>query len=225
MPVQGTREATDTPGALRKYRQASTGVWHLLTVSQDQDPFVQAAKRTPVDLREWAVGMMERDNRKSHLAPQLSPSTQDLLRSSDSPTYATQPEERTSPTPTSGEIPIAGAGIVSPRDYGNGTNRSPSQNGHSSARQPLSAHPGLGPRHPTSESIPTASGYTEHRVPASASAATFSLPVRPAPTGPLPPPPPRKHTPDDTRRENRRQGTFGLPPNPSSGYGVGDGRA
>ncbi|UZP35725.1 hypothetical protein NXS19_003541 [Fusarium pseudograminearum] len=35
----------------------------------DRDHFVQAAKRTPVDLREWAVGMMERDNRKSHLAP------------------------------------------------------------------------------------------------------------------------------------------------------------
>lgn len=29
---------------------------------------------------------MDRDNRKSHLAPQLSPATQDLLRSSDSPT-------------------------------------------------------------------------------------------------------------------------------------------
>lgn len=41
---------------------------------------------------------MDRDNRKSHLAPQLSPATQDLLRSSDSPTFATQ-------TPTSGELP------------------------------------------------------------------------------------------------------------------------
>ncbi|KAM0568736.1 hypothetical protein ACHAP9_002435 [Verticillium nonalfalfae] len=37
----------------------------------DRDPFVQAAKRTPVNLRDWAVSMMERDNRKSHLAPQL----------------------------------------------------------------------------------------------------------------------------------------------------------
>lgn len=56
----------------------------------DRDLFVQAAKRTPVDLREWACSLMDRDNRKSHLAPQLSPATQDLLRSSDSPTYATQ---------------------------------------------------------------------------------------------------------------------------------------
>ncbi|KAH6631198.1 kinase-like domain-containing protein [Chaetomium sp. MPI-SDFR-AT-0129] len=60
----------------------------------DRDLFVQAAKRTPVDLREWACGLMDRDNRKSHLAPQLSPATQELLRSSDSPTYAQQ-------TPTS----------------------------------------------------------------------------------------------------------------------------
>ncbi|UKZ77941.1 hypothetical protein TrVFT333_005673 [Trichoderma virens FT-333] len=51
----------------------------------ERDPFVQAAKRTPVDLKEWAVGLMERDNRKSHLVPQLSPSgTHELLRSSDS---------------------------------------------------------------------------------------------------------------------------------------------
>lgn len=40
-----------------------------------------AAKRTPVNLEEWAVSMMERHNRKSHLAPPLSPSTQNLLRS------------------------------------------------------------------------------------------------------------------------------------------------
>ncbi|EAQ92296.1 hypothetical protein CHGG_00531 [Chaetomium globosum CBS 148.51] len=60
----------------------------------DRDLFVQAAKRTPVDLREWACGLMDRDNRKSHLAPQLSPATQDLLRASDSPTFAQQ-------TPTS----------------------------------------------------------------------------------------------------------------------------
>ncbi|KAM7217810.1 Protein kinase-like domain containing protein [Rhypophila decipiens] len=52
----------------------------------DRDPFVQAAKRTPVDLREWACGLMDREQRKSHLAPQLSPATQELLRGSDSPT-------------------------------------------------------------------------------------------------------------------------------------------
>lgn len=35
----------------------------------DHDAFVQAAKRTPVDLQEWAVSMMDRHNRKSYLAP------------------------------------------------------------------------------------------------------------------------------------------------------------
>ena len=73
---------------------------------------MQAAKRTPVDLQDWAVGLMERDNRKSHLAPQLSPATQELLRSTDSPTYNL--DDRTIQTPTSGEMIIAGA-PVSPR--------------------------------------------------------------------------------------------------------------
>lgn len=164
--------------------------------------------------------MLERDNRKSHLAPQLSPSTQDLLRSSDSPTFQTQTEDRAVHTPTSGEIPIAGAGIVSPRDqYGSNQNRSPTRNGIGSIRTPASAHPGLGARVITTNSIPKMSGYSESGGPVSANAATFSLPVRPAPQGGgLPPPPPRKETPDELRRENRRQATFGLPPNP--GYGV-----
>jgi mitogen-activated protein kinase kinase len=85
----------------------------LLTGFQDRDLFVQAAKRTPVDLREWACGLMDRDNRKSHLAPQLSPATQDLLRSTDSPTYGSQQ------TPTSCEIQAQGQPVLqtSNQDY------------------------------------------------------------------------------------------------------------
>ncbi|KAK4991793.1 MAP kinase kinase (MEK) [Elasticomyces elasticus] len=49
----------------------------------ETDAFLQAAKRTPVDLEVWAVSMMERHNRKSHLAPQLSPATRSLLRGDD----------------------------------------------------------------------------------------------------------------------------------------------
>lgn len=67
---------------------------------------------------------MEKDNRKSHLAPQLSPATQELLRSHDSPTYANMSSAGTVvgdplQTPTSGEIPIAGGTgvITSPRDH------------------------------------------------------------------------------------------------------------
>lgn len=35
----------------------------------DHDAFLQAAKRTPVDLEAWAVSMIEHNKRKSHLAP------------------------------------------------------------------------------------------------------------------------------------------------------------
>ncbi|KAL9054148.1 MAG: hypothetical protein Q9162_004331 [Coniocarpon cinnabarinum] len=35
----------------------------------ESDEFLLAAKRTPVDLQAWAVSMMERHNRKSHLLP------------------------------------------------------------------------------------------------------------------------------------------------------------
>jgi len=101
----------------------------------DTDPFLQAAKRTPVDLEAWAVSMMEKSNRRSHLAPQLSPSTQALLRGEDQPSTNTSASHRTAtvgvsatphmanmlptpprtarhhasaqPTPTTGDIPIS----------------------------------------------------------------------------------------------------------------------
>ncbi|KAI1081362.1 MAP kinase [Whalleya microplaca] len=179
----------------------------------ERDPFVQAAKRTPVDLRAWAVGLMEKDNRKSHLVPQLSPATQELLRSGDSPT--TRTDGNLAYTPTSGEIPIAGA-IASPRDHHH--NRSPTRNGVGSLGRAAgsNAHPGLGQRSATSNSIPKV-GAADLSLPASAGAGTFALPVRLAPSGGLPPPPPRKETPDELRRESRRQATFGVPSN--SGYG------
>lgn len=168
---------------------------------------MQAAKRTPVDLRAWAVGLMEKDNRKSHLAPQPSPTTQDALHTTDSP--------------TSGEIPIAGA-ISSPRDHHQASqsqNRSPTRNGLGSLGRAAgsSAHPGLGQRSTTSGSIPKA-GPSDAGLPASANAGTFSLPVRGAPGSGLPPPPPRKETPDELRREGRRQGAFGSISS-NGGYG------
>lgn len=52
--------------------------------------------------------MMERHNRKSHLAPQLSPSTQALLRGETAVSPGIQSSaSTTSKTPTSGDIPIA----------------------------------------------------------------------------------------------------------------------
>lgn len=68
--------------------------------------FLAAAKRTPVDLHEWAIQMMERHNRKSHLAPQLSPSTQALLRGETASPGLPTSLSNASKTPTSGDIPI-----------------------------------------------------------------------------------------------------------------------
>lgn len=194
----------------------------------EREPFVQAAKRTPVDLRQWAVGLIERDNRKSHLAPQLSPSTQQLLRSGDSPINPNAPDsaEYTLPTPTSGDIPIAGGDIrsnlASPQVSDNG--RSPTKNGAMSLGRSsgtgYAQHPGLPPRNQTTNSIPRLatmnnSDHAGSNGPSSANAATFtttSLPMRPAPpAGPLPPPPvPNKEGSDlDARKESRRQANFG----------------
>ncbi|KKO97758.1 STE/STE7/MEK1 protein kinase [Trichoderma harzianum] len=177
----------------------------------ERDPFVQAAKRTPVDLKEWAFSLMERDNRKSHLVPQLSPSgTHELLRSSDSSPQSRN-EELPLDTPQFGDIPIAGAGILSPRDQLATQNRSPSRNGVGASRP---AHPGLGQRVPTNSS----SGYSDGSHHSSPN--TFNLPVRPAPpTSAFAQGGQQKSVSDDARGQSRRQvKTYGLPPNPS--YGV-----
>lgn len=80
----------------------------------DTDPFLQAAKRTPVDLEQWAVSMMERHNRKSHLAPQLSPSTRALLRGEDTPSQTSSSSNLSQQTPTVGEIPISSDSAATP---------------------------------------------------------------------------------------------------------------
>ena len=183
----------------------------MLILLQVRDPFVQAAKRTPVDLQDWACGMMDRDNRKSHLAPQLSPATQDLLRSTDSPTFFNQTitqasDERSMQTPTSGEIPIMGT-IGSSRDQYNGNrvpersaNRSPPTTrgggGEAAVGERLGraggspVHPGMGPRVATTGAIPQLQQRVRETVvaaggPRSAGRIppTFSLPVRPGGSG------------------------------------------
>lgn len=161
----------------------------------DRDPFVQAAKRTPVDLQEWAFGLMERDNRKSHLVPQLSPATQDLLRTRE--TNSSQSTNEANPTPTSGEIPIGGAGISSPHH-----SSSPSRGG--GERRAAPAHPGIGSRVHSMPKSSNGGGYAD-------GASTFSLPVRPGPPGGLSGR--REASTDDTRKESRRQGTWGTPSN------------
>ncbi|ETI29565.1 hypothetical protein G647_02018 [Cladophialophora carrionii CBS 160.54] len=87
----------------------------------DRDNFLQAAKRTPVDLQEWAVSMMERHNRKSYLAPPAPKSLKSDGTSSDTSHTASSastasfaPDARATPvtakryaSPTSGNIPVA----------------------------------------------------------------------------------------------------------------------
>lgn len=129
------------------------------------------------------MGLMERNNRKSHLAPMLSPATQELLRGDDSPTGDYQDMSQ---TPTSGDIPIGGSDIrstvISPREQ--------IINTINSAR------------------TPKVNGSLGRTAGSASSGATFShtLPMRPAPPGgPLPPPPvPRKENSDA-----RRQAAFG----------------
>ena len=86
----------------------------------DTDPFLQAAKRTPVDLEQWAVSLMERHNRKSHLVGPLSPNTVALLRGEDTPSTAGSGSAYASSayassasafdrTPTTGDIYISSA--------------------------------------------------------------------------------------------------------------------
>lgn len=79
----------------------------------DKDAFLQAAKRTPVDLQEWAISMMERHNRKSYLAPPAPKSLKEdmsvplKLPMNKSPSRTQQPSYKQSDyTPTSGEIPL-----------------------------------------------------------------------------------------------------------------------
>ncbi|KAF3403817.1 Dual specificity protein kinase FUZ7 [Penicillium rolfsii] len=72
----------------------------------DKDAFLQAAKRTPVDLQEWAISMMERHNRKSYLAPpapkSLKDTTSSISHSSSSPApIATPPAPAPKPAPIS----------------------------------------------------------------------------------------------------------------------------
>jgi mitogen-activated protein kinase kinase len=163
--------------------------------------------------------LIERDNRKSHLAPQLSPSTQHLLRSGDSPTgpYATNSPDYSLPTPTSGDIPIGGGDVRSAITSPQYTDRSPTKNGSIGRAGGAPFHPGLPPRVSTTNSVPKVTTLNApdqaSNGPSSAGAATFStttLPMRPAPpAGPLPPPPVPRKEDSDLKKESRRQATFG----------------
>lgn len=179
--------------------------------------FLAAAKRTPVDLEQWAVSMMERHNRKSHLAPQLSPSTQALLRGESAPSPKESTVSTVSRTPTSGEIPIADEEAkASPRSEQpviqrvipaevNGTGMYPSQSSafdrqafpprKSSTTGPISSRSREGENFSPKSGLPSHPRDSGNFNPYSRDSGNFNptttLPIRPAPppSGPLPPPP------------------------------------
>ena len=157
--------------------------------------------------------MMERHNRKSHLAPKLSPSTQALLRGEHvaSPSI----DSTNTKTPTSGDIPIGGGDIKSspptaiPYDL-NGSNATStssngtydrsafpprtSSSGMSSARTQRDGdgYPAITVQSHSRESNGVYGSTSAQSARPKESSDAFSLPIRPAPTGPLPPPPGNK---------------------------------
>ncbi|KAI9809150.1 MAG: hypothetical protein M1825_002440 [Sarcosagium campestre] len=181
----------------------------------DKEPFLQAAKRTPVDLEGWAVSMMEKHNRKSHLAPQLSPSTKALLSSSDESPIGTRDNAASSKTPTSSEIPIASDIKPSPSLPSLPSPGPPPAPPKSAT---YNNSPNLGFPQRTAASIPAIPGTR----PSGGAGNTTTLPMRPAPSGPLPPPPavPRKTSYQGADKESwdpRRQASI-----PSQPYTNGD---
>lgn len=90
----------------------------------DKDSFLQAAKRTPVDLQEWAVSMMNQHNRKSYLLPPAPPSLNrdgsysavtGTSNNSRTPSASTTGSTKMV-SPVSGEIPMMA--IQSPPRFG-----------------------------------------------------------------------------------------------------------
>lgn len=157
----------------------------------ETDAFLQAAKRTPVDLEQWAISMMEKQKRKSHLVPQLSPATKSLLRgeSESAPAAANTNTPSTSSgsastaptserTPTTGEIPIA-----SSHHYPQGKTQTQNTNGtpasHPSSRSPFP------PRTTSHTQPPTTTPSTRHQQPqpdyAHSAQQQMNLPIRPPP--------------------------------------------
>lgn len=63
-----------------------------------------------MDLEAWAVSMMERHNRKSHLAPQISPAAKALLRSDG--TNVSTPPSVSNRTPITNDVALSKSGIA-----------------------------------------------------------------------------------------------------------------
>ncbi|KAJ5114637.1 Dual specificity protein kinase FUZ7 [Penicillium alfredii] len=73
----------------------------------DKDAFLQAAKRTPVDLQEWAISMMERHNRKSYLAAPAPKSLKENTTPASSTPASSTPAPTPAPAPTAAPKPVS----------------------------------------------------------------------------------------------------------------------
>ncbi len=164
--------------------------------------FLKAAKRTPVNLEEWAVSMMERNNRKSHLGPELSPATRSFLRQDSQPSpkeSVTSASTASNPTftPTSGVIPIAEATPITAiqRDpYSEGLNPSQSASFDRQGFPPRISSNLSGPpsgRSRDGEAFSPTGGLPSQLRDSGNFNPITTLPIRPAPppSGPLPQPP------------------------------------
>ncbi|KAK5070563.1 MAP kinase kinase (MEK) [Lithohypha guttulata] len=81
----------------------------------DHDHFVQAAKRTPVDLQEWAVSLMDRHNRKSYLAPPAPKSLNSDGSTSDHTWYSgSNPSTSSMPTTSTIDTPMTSMSSATP---------------------------------------------------------------------------------------------------------------
>lgn len=115
----------------------------------DRDNFVQAAKRTPVDLEEWAVSMMDRHNRRSYLAPPAPKSLNSDGSVSD--TWYSGSTASTSSATTAGNTPITARRLQSPTsgDILIMNPQSPPRQGPKSAGMPVLSIPsGIAERSP-----------------------------------------------------------------------------
>lgn len=149
----------------------------------DRDNFVQAAKRTPVDLQEWAVSMMQRDNRKSYLAPPAPKSLRTDGTTSD-PLYNGSTASTVSAAPTISAQPdkMSTTPVTAKRVQTSDSWQNDSENHYSASYHPNLQQPSAQPQY---------QGYQSQTSP-QYNTTTISMPPASMPTGIAersPPPP------------------------------------
>ncbi|KAJ5219833.1 hypothetical protein N7468_009037 [Penicillium chermesinum] len=143
----------------------------------DKDAFLQAAKRTPVDLQDWAISMMDRHNRKSYLAAPAPKSLKEgITPTSNSSSSVATPSTATASKPppiskssvhppqlqtsnSSGEIPLVHDTSSPARYYGASAHQSSNSRSGRSLQPPSLEHLSL----ETRDDNDARSGRHQHR--------------------------------------------------------------